>query len=113
MTSTIPAVMAPSVISPDWLATLPAPSANLMTTVPLPASISAEAVSMIAAPGSRSASMTPLDCGAFAIRVRSPLSVTMLALTRMDRPASKLSAPPSPTALLTSILLLTVMSFDA
>ncbi len=58
-----------------------------------------ESIVITAAPESRCASSTPLAVVSLAVRVRLPLSVTMLSLRKIDRPAWRVKAPPPPEVL--------------
>ena len=106
--------MLASVTVPAMLLVLPAPSRRSMLTVPVPAvMVAPTAWVMLAAPASRCTFTTPLAAVSLAIRVKLPLSVVILALSRMDRPACKVKAPPLPPVLFTVSAVDKVMSLLA
>ena len=110
----LPAVMLRRLMSPLVAWVLPAPSRRVRATVPVPALMLVPlAMVMTAAPASRLASTAPLAVVSFAVSVRLPLSVVMLALSKMDRPACRVSAPPLPPALLAVSAVESVMSLLA
>ncbi len=114
MASMLAALMVRSVMSPLAVWVLPAPSSRRTLTAPLPASMLLPApMVMSALPLSRCASSTPWAVVSLAISVRLPLSVLMLALIRMDRPACRASAPPLPPGLLALMAVETEMSLLA
>ena len=94
------------VISPLVLSVKPAPVPRVIFTFPVPASIEvAGAIVIPAAPASRCASTTPLATVSLAVIVRLPLSVLILALMLMLRPACKVKSPPLPPGLLITMSL--------
>jgi len=109
---TAPAVIEPSVMLPAVLFVLPAPVFSVILTVPVPALIlSPLPMSMTAVPAKRWALITPSAAVSLAVRKRLALSVVILALIRMLRPACKVS--PLLVGVVTVIGLLMVMSLLA
>ena len=109
------ALMVPDkVISPKLLLVKPAPLLRVIVVFPVPeSSVTPGAIVMTALPGSLLASMTPLAVVSLPVNVKLPLSVVMLALTRILRPACKVIAPPFPPVLLVVMAVLTVISLLA
>ena len=112
------AVISPTVMSPLALFVLPAPSRSSRDTAPGPASMAVPfAMAITAAPASRSASTTPLARRSLAISVTSPpalpAAVVMSALTRIDRPACRVSPPMEDGVPVTVTASATVMSLEA
>ena len=110
-----PAVMDPSVMSPLVGVMSPAPGKMRAENAPVPALIETpEAIVISAAPVPRLAlTVARSEPPVFASSVRAPLSVTMLALSRIERPARRVIAPPLPDELLTVKAEFTVMSLEA
>ena len=108
------AVISRSVIVPLSLFVLPAPSRSSMVTLPLPVLILVPAPIVIAAlPSVRKASTTPLSLVLFAVSVRLPFFVEMLAFMRMLRPAFSARLPLFILGLLLKMSELTAMSLLA
>ncbi len=102
VTLSVAVVMLASVTLPLAVLVLPAPSRRSMVTVPVPAFMVVPfACEMTAAPASRCASTTPLASFSLPISTTLPLSVVMLALIRIERPACIVRLPPLPAALVT------------
>ena len=116
-TTRAPAVTWSRVMSavPEFVLSAPALMVAVKVPVPVLIVVPLPLLFMViaAAPESRCASTTPLAAVSLAVNVRSPLSVVIFALMRMDLPACIVRSPPSPLPLAAVIAAFTVISLLA